>query len=113
MTFSSKLITMRATARVASGAIRLLSAVPLALFVVAAPAASAGEIERAFFHHAAVSTKTIDHSIWDRLLKTYVVPSADGLNRVAYASFKKDAHAELTTYVASLEAVNVAELDGA
>jgi hypothetical protein len=46
MTFSSKLGAMRATARIASGAIRLLSVVPMALFVVAAPAANTGEIER-------------------------------------------------------------------
>lgn len=109
----SKLSTVRAIARVATRANRVLRATPLALLVAAAPAANAGEIERAFSHHAAGSTKTVDHSIWDRLLKTYVVPSTDGLNRVAYARFKKEAHAELMTYMASLEAVNVAELDRA
>ena len=34
------------------------------------------------------STKTIDHTAWDQLLKTYVVAEPDGLNRVDYARFK-------------------------
>lgn len=113
MTRCPKLSIVRAPARIASRAIRVLRVAPMALFIVGASAATAGEIERAFSRHAAGSTKTVEHSIWDNLLKKYVVLSADGLNRVGYAKFKKEAHAELERYVALLEAVNVAELDRA
>jgi len=34
--------------------------------------------------HDPASTETVDHSAWDRLLKTHVVASPDGINRFAY-----------------------------
>ena len=37
---------------------------------------------------AVAASPTVDHSAWDQLLKTYVKPSADGLNRIDYAAFK-------------------------
>ncbi len=57
------------------------------------------------------STKTVDHSVWDRLLKTYVKPGADGLNRVDYAAFKSGGHAALKDYIRSLQAVDLSTLD--
>jgi hypothetical protein len=57
------------------------------------------------------SDAKVDHSQWDGLLKRYVVPGADGLNRVSYARFKAEAHGELKAYISSLQTVDVASLD--
>lgn len=73
-----------------------------------AKAASVGEI---FSKYTAGSAVTVDHGAWDKLLKTYVTPGTDGVNRVAYAKFKSAGHADLKKYVAALEAVDVAALD--
>ena len=56
------------------------------------------------------STAVVDHASWTNLLATYVVASADGINRVRYADFKRDGHAALKAYVKVLEAVDVAQL---
>jgi Protein of unknown function, DUF547 len=45
------------------------------------------------------STIEVDHSAWSRLLKTYVIPAADGINRVDYAAFKVGGHKTLKTYL--------------
>ncbi|MGH6814419.1 MAG: DUF547 domain-containing protein [Hyphomicrobiaceae bacterium] len=89
-------------------------AAPFAAAVVALTvmsAARAATVADTFSRHTVGSAKTVDHSAWDKLLKTYVVPSADGINRVDYAKFKQEAHAEVKKYVAALEAVDVATLD--
>lgn len=57
------------------------------------------------------STLTVDHSILDRLLKTYVKTGADGLNRVDYAAFKSSGQAELKQYIEQLQAVDPQALD--
>ena len=57
------------------------------------------------------STKIIDHSIWSGLLKAYVVPGPDGLNRVRYAAFKAQGQPTLKGYIKSLEASTVTDLD--
>jgi len=57
------------------------------------------------------STATIDHSAWDALLKTYVIPAADGLNRVDYAAFKQSGQGALKLYIRRLEMVDPATLD--
>ena len=60
---------------------------------------------------AAAPAPPVDHSAWDGLLKTYVRPGADGLNRVDYAAFKRDGQAALKSYIAALQAVEPATLD--
>ncbi len=75
-----------------------------------AQSARAGSIETIFSEHRANSTATVDHSAWDRLLKTYLKPSENGLNRVAYRRFKAEAHKPLKDYVRRLEAVDVMKL---
>ncbi len=64
-----------------------------------------------FGKHTPGATKTVDHSAWDALLKSYVIPGTDGVNRVAYTRFKAERHKELKAYVAALEAVDPATLD--
>lgn len=53
---------------------------------------------------------TVDHSVWDKLLKAYVHESADGINRVDYAAFKKTGQAALKSYIASLQGVDLRTL---
>lgn len=59
---------------------------------------------------ASKSVRDVDHSAWDRLLKTYVKPGPDGLNRVDYAAFKREGHAALKSYISGLQAVDLATL---
>ena len=73
-------------------------------------AAHAAAPQDLFATAAAGSPKTVDHAAWDRLLKTYVKPGADGVNRVDYARFKRDGHADLKAYIRALEAVDPATL---
>ncbi|MBU2581668.1 MAG: DUF547 domain-containing protein [Alphaproteobacteria bacterium] len=54
---------------------------------------------------------SVDHSSWDRLLKSYVKPGGDGLNRVDYRAFKRSGHRALKDYVTKLQAVDPARLD--
>jgi hypothetical protein len=89
------------------------AAVAVILAVAAAAPAEARSLAERFGVPAAASAKTVDHSVWDRLLSAYVVPGADGVNRIAYAKFKSAGHADLKTYVAMLESVDPTTLDRA
>ncbi len=84
----------------------------LLLISLAAPgSARASEPADLFAKAAAGSTRTLDHSAWDRLLKTYVKPGADGLNRVDYQAFKVGGHAALKSYIRGLEQADPGVLD--
>ena len=85
------------------------SALYLAALGLAVPG-SALDANPKFTKATTGSTVTVDHSAWDKLLKTYVVPGTDGLNRVAYGRMKA-AHPALKGYVAALEKVDPATLD--
>ncbi|MCB1521953.1 MAG: DUF547 domain-containing protein [Hyphomicrobiaceae bacterium] len=106
----------------AFGSVRLRVAVRAALLgsvmvqalcqILPIPAAlAANTITDAFRPNAAGATATIDHSVWDQLLKTFVKPSPDGVNRVDYKAFKDSSHAVLKSYVARLEAADPGTLD--
>ena len=71
-------------------------------------AASAQDL---FAKAAKGSSKTIDHSAWDQLLKAYVKPNADGINRFDYKGLKARGLASLSAYIARLEAADVSQLD--
>jgi hypothetical protein len=64
-----------------------------------------------FAKAATGSQQTVDHSAWDRLLKTYVKPGPDGLNRVDYTAFKSEGHAALKDYIGRLELIDPQALD--
>jgi len=66
---------------------------------------------KVFAKHTAGSPLTVDHSTWDALLKSYVVPGADGINRIAYAGFKSEGHARLKSYISALERTDPSQLD--
>ncbi len=95
--------------------IRRLFAVAIGVvFIFGVPlcnAASASESTDLFREAAPGSAQTIDHSAWDRLLKAYVKPGADGLNRVDYAAFKRAGHEDLKRYIRRLESVDSQTLD--
>lgn len=80
---------------------------------VDAAAQGAATPARLFAKSAQGSQVTVDHSVWDRLLKSYVRPRADGLNRVDYAAFKREAHGALKSYIRTLEGVDPGRLDRA
>jgi hypothetical protein len=89
-----------------------LAARVMALLACIAPTAAwAGPAEDLFARAARVSTAPINHSAWDKLLKTYVIVGADGLNRVDYARFKRLGQAPLKSYLAELQAVDPGQLD--
>lgn len=66
--------------------------------------------QQLFARAAPDAGQTVDHSVWDRLLKTYVKPGHDGLNRVDYSAFKGAAHVALKAYIGQLETVDPAAL---
>ncbi len=88
-----------------------LAAILTAITSPSSQAAAAGNITEAFATHTAGSELTVDHSAWDKLLATYVQPGTDGLNRVAYATFKADGHKDLKSYISNLERVDPGKLD--
>ncbi len=81
------------------------------LLITAAPAAQASDAATLFASAAKGSAKAVDHSAWDRLLKTYVKPAADGINRVDYRAFKAGGRKALSAYLDALQRVDPAKLD--
>ncbi|GBE44349.1 hypothetical protein BMS3Bbin10_02440 [bacterium BMS3Bbin10] len=97
--------------------VRLAAKVTLALLVclpllAGAGAASAKELRERFAVFDAGSQERVDHSAWNRLLKTYLRESRgkDGLNRVNYAALKAGGMEELKEYLSYLQSVDVARL---
>lgn len=74
-------------------------------------AASAQTPQELFRSAASGSNKTVDHSAWDALLKSYVKPGPDGLNRVDYETFKDEGHRALKDYISTLVALDPAALN--
>jgi len=69
--------------------------------------ASLGET---FSAHDPESTVRVDHSQWNKMLKSYVRADDSGLNRVDYAAWKKEDRDTLLAYIERLEKVDVAKL---
>ncbi len=88
-----------------------LAALVLVAAVLAPPAARAGEITAAFARSAPGANGRVDHSAWTRLIRAYVKPDGEGLNRVDYAAFKKGGHKALKAYIAMLENVDPTRLE--
>jgi hypothetical protein len=90
---------------------RVLLALTAASILIAEAAHVPAQAQDGFMKHTAGSTMTVDHAVWDRLLKAHVIPGKDGINRVDFARFKKDGHTDLKKYVATLEKVDFTKLD--
>lgn len=56
------------------------------------------------------SSIVVDHGIWDRFLKTYVVTDDSGLNRVAYGKVTEADKKTLHTYLGDLRSIPVRRL---
>jgi hypothetical protein len=91
--------------------VRRLASLLAVLFACLPAAAFAAAPQDLFAKPAEGATETIDHSAWDRLLKTYVKEGADGLNRVDYASLKAEGLPALRDYIGALEQADPNKLD--
>lgn len=57
--------------------------------------------------HDSLSSKVIDHSPWTALLKKYVRPGDDGINRVAYAAVTSADRRALDGYIEKLSSIPI------
>ena len=60
--------------------------------------------------HDEASTATVNHRDWDRLIKRYVAPDNEGVNRFAYGKVTIDDLRALEDYITLLEMVQVTRL---
>ena len=56
------------------------------------------------------SAMTIDHGLWAGVLKAYLKPSPDGINRFAYGKVSKSARKDLSAYIDAMSKVTVTKL---
>lgn len=90
-----------------------LAVLPLLAVLIAPAAAPAASLQQQFGKADPGSTISVDHSAWDALLQTYLVPGADGLTRVDYARFKKEGRGPLGAYLEALQSADVTKLNKA
>lgn len=69
-----------------------------------AQAAPKAELWPRWQAHDANATARVDHGEWDQFLKTYVLESPDGINRVAYGRVSVAARAALDRYLERMTA---------
>lgn len=83
------------------------------LLLLAAPAAAAPKAEPwpRWEAHVPGAAATIDHAAWDRFLAAYVLPGADGINRLAYGRVTAEDRCALDAYVAGLAATEIGAFD--
>ena len=85
--------------------------VAISIFAAGAPGLAHGKTPQDLFATSAEgSARTVDHAAWDQLLRTYVKPGADGLNRVDYAALKAKDLPSLRAYIQGLEQADPATL---
>jgi hypothetical protein len=81
------------------------------LMLVAVAPASAQDLASIFDKRDNASTMTVNHSLWAGILKTYVKPSGDGINRFAYGKVANAARTRLKNYLTALQATEVSKLN--
>ena len=57
--------------------------------------------------HDPLSTETIDHAAWDAILKSYIRPAPDGVNRFAYSRISASDINKLHTYIRRIAALPI------
>ena len=67
------------------------------------PAAAPGDGSHPLARFTPGSTETINHGALDALLKAYVVPGSDGINRVHYVKFREQGLEALKAYLLNLQ----------
>jgi hypothetical protein len=90
-----------------------LVAAAVAISPIGWGSAWAQELEQIFAKRDNASAMTIDHAPWGEILKAYLKPSPDGINRFAYSKVTKPDRAKLKAYLAALQGVTVAKLNEA
>jgi len=70
----------------------------------------AQELHERFAAYDAKSSKTVDHSAWDRLLKAHLSPGKDDLNRFDYGALKARGLGDLENYLNHLQSIDPAKL---
>lgn len=88
----------------------LASAIPLLGMAAPIAAAPAADLWEYWSSHDPQSRETVDHASWSRFLSRYVMPSGDGINRVAYGTVRPADRAMLSAYLADLALVQVTGL---
>jgi hypothetical protein len=83
----------------------------LAMVLSVATSAMAQELAAIFDKRDNSSAMTVDHSLWAGILKTYVKPGQDGVNRFAYGKVAAAARTRLKSYLTALQAVEVSKLN--
>eukprot|EP00439_Symbiodinium_sp_Y106_P089534 s1_g2070.t1 len=59
--------------------------------------------------HNPQSTETIEISVWNEILATYVVQGADGLNRFSYGAVTADDHQKLKQFIGAQTALTISD----
>ena len=59
--------------------------------------------------HDPGSIARIDHSDWDLVLKSYIRPGPDGVNRFAYSRFSAEDATQLHRYIDRLAAISISQ----
>jgi uncharacterized protein DUF547 len=78
------------------------------LFAQAGYAAPKAELWARWQKHDAANRKTIDHYVWDRFLKQYVVaPHPSGINRVRYQAVTPEDLKSLKSYLLEMQSVAI------
>ncbi len=98
------MITMR---RAYPAVLGVLMAVVFALPSVSASAAPKAELWERWTAHDAASTATVNHSAWDRFLKTNLVRRGDGINRLAYGRVSVADRKALARYLEALSMIPI------
>ena len=86
---------------------QLLLFVASLLFSFGASAAPAAEPWDRWTAHQSASAATIDHAAWDALLKKYLVPAEQGLNRFRYGGVSPADKKALADYLDRLQALRI------
>ena len=84
----------------------------VALLLLSLPAAAAPSAEPwpRWEQHSPASTERVDQRPWAELLRRYLRPGADGINRFAYASVTAEDRAALDADIARLQAIPISRL---
>ena len=67
-------------------------------------------LDGAWDRHDETSLRHVDHTVWDRLLRTYVAIGADGINRFRYQAVGAGDRVVLDAYINAMARVQVGSL---
>ena len=87
----------------------LLAAIPATAVLTACGGPAAGGLGEDAFVANETAEGAIDHSLWDSLLKQYVVEGENGVNLVSYDALKSEASDTLEAYLKAMQAVAIEE----